>query len=88
MSFDIEKSCSFACTKNSFRKLQQCVGVWEVNPAAINDIGDEPEKLAVCQMHFHLDQNPRFHETGMKQGKSFIIKVFKVFLRVITVKHS
>ena len=50
--------------------LQQCIGVWEINPDTVKNAGNKLERLAVCKPHFHLDQTRKYHPTGIKQDKS------------------
>src|SRR5206468_8522101 len=67
MNLSAEEGCVVACTKKSFRSLQQCVGAWEINPEIIGKVGDRSAKHGVCDSHFHLDQKPKFHSPGLKK---------------------
>nr|CAG8649610.1 8688_t:CDS:2 [Entrophospora candida] len=69
MIFDSEKGCSMPCTQNSYRRLQQCIGVWEINKVSVKDADKELGKLGVCKYHFNLDQTPSYHPSGSKQEK-------------------
>ncbi|CAH1763799.1 9358_t:CDS:2, partial [Entrophospora sp. SA101] len=69
MIFDLEKGCSMPCTQNSYRRLQQCIGVWEINEVSVKDADKELGKLGVYKYHFNLDQTPSYHHSGSKQEK-------------------
>nr|CAG8551667.1 9431_t:CDS:2 [Entrophospora candida] len=93
MVFDLEKGCSMPCTRYSYRKLQQCIGVWEINTVSVKDADKELGKLGVCKYHFNLDQTPSYHPSGLKQKKSvdhakmlskrclFCHKIFNIYSR-------
>jgi hypothetical protein len=93
MIFDSEKEYSVPCTENSLRTLQQCIGVWEIDPIAVKNAGNDLKKLGVCQYHFNLDQYPLYHQSGIKQNNPvhlakllskrclFCYKIFKVYSR-------
>ncbi|CAG8658766.1 29257_t:CDS:1 [Racocetra persica] len=55
-----------ACNKASTRRLWNLIGNWEINPKCLNNVGDNCEKLQVCDFHFNMDQRSDFHRTGLK----------------------
>ncbi|CAJ0752636.1 23624_t:CDS:2 [Entrophospora sp. SA101] len=69
MIFDLEKGCSMPCTQNSYRRLQQCIGVWEINEVSVKDADKELGKLGVYKYHFNLDQTPSYHHSKGKASK-------------------
>ncbi|RHZ76210.1 hypothetical protein Glove_200g18 [Diversispora epigaea] len=56
------------CNKPSIRRLWNLIGNWEINSICVKEIGNNSEKLGVCDFYFNLDQTPDFHQTGLKQN--------------------
>jgi hypothetical protein len=56
------------CNRPSTRRLWNLIGNWEINSTCVKEVGNNPEKLGVCDFHFNQDQTPDFHQTGLKQN--------------------
>ncbi|CAG8589631.1 13914_t:CDS:2, partial [Cetraspora pellucida] len=56
------------CNKPSTQRLWNLIGNWKINSTCIKEVGDNPEKLEICESHFNLDQASDFHPTGSKQN--------------------
>jgi hypothetical protein len=53
---------------DSFRKLWQLCGVWQVDGDGISEADGILERLGVCNYHFNHDQN-NLHDPGFKRKK-------------------
>jgi hypothetical protein len=57
------------CNQSSAKRLQELLGVWEIDASAVADIKKELHLLGVCMNHFNYDQNT-LHSKKLKSSLS------------------
>jgi hypothetical protein len=57
------------CNGTSVRRVQELIGVWEIDMDAVNNVNKELHLLGVCSRHFNYDQNT-VHSKNLKSQHS------------------